>query len=170
MATRGESVERQGELPLPDRQIPVLPNRAANDTERGLAIVGESGPRPVHGELRSEPGTLVDLARAAARVGGRSSEQDGEGWRAIVSGEWSVVDHADRDGKRFLVARRTTSRASALANDELQVLALAAQAQGYKQIAFELEISISSVSERLRRGLRKLGLRSRTELVGLALR
>ena len=65
---------------------------------------------------------------------------------------------------------RTTSRASALANDELQVLALAAQAQGYKQIAFELEISISSVSERLRRGLRKLGLRSRTELVGLALR
>ena len=80
------------------------------------------------------------------------------------------MDHADRDGKRFLVARRTTSRASALANDELQVLALAAQAQGYKQIAFELEISISSVSERLRRGLRKLGLRSRTELVGLALR
>jgi DNA-binding CsgD family transcriptional regulator len=167
MAKGGESVERHGGLPLPSCHIPELPSCAANDTDRGLAVVGEIEPRPVAGALRSEPGALVDVARAAARAGGRASEQEGEGWRAIVSGEWSVVDSADRDGKRFLVARRTTSAASALADDELQVLALAAQAHGYKQIASELETSISSVCERLRRGLRKLGLRSRTELVAI---
>lgn len=88
-------------------------------------------------------------------------------WRALVQGEWSLVDWTDTDGKRFLLARRNrpgTLTAEGLTDRELQVATYAALGHPLKLIAYELGLSSATVSLHLKSALRKLGLQSRTEL------
>jgi DNA-binding CsgD family transcriptional regulator len=91
-------------------------------------------------------------------------------WSAVLRGEWTLIDHTDQDGKRYILARRNRSgpgEPGALTFRERQVLAHAAVGSSTKQIAHELELTSSSVSQHLKQGLRKLRLRDRTELVAL---
>lgn len=116
--------------------------------------------------------SLSSAAKAIDRARGKLRRLDPESatalWRTMVRGEWSLVDWYDHDGKRFLLAQenKIPSRSKkALTVREEQVVACAAMGHSNKLIAYDLGISIGSVSVLLGRAARKLGVSSRVALV-----
>lgn len=108
----------------------------------------------------------VERARGAAR---RVEPGDALAlWRGLVAGTWSLVDSVDSDGKRFVLARRNTPgvrEPRALTPRERDVLAFAALGHANKYVAYLLGLRPSTVAAHLASGQRKLGLRSRAELI-----
>jgi len=107
---------------------------------------------------------LRDGARAVDRARGPLRRKDPEAavevWRGLVAGRWSLVDHFDTDGRRFLVAHRNdpaTPDPRALTERERQVVAYADLGQSNKLIAYELGLSASTVGVLLARARAKLG-------------
>lgn len=87
-------------------------------------------------------------------------------WDALLEGRLALVDRFDRDGRRFVVARATSAEDDgALTLRERQVLASIARGHANKRIALELGVAESTVSTAIREAARKLGVRSRIELV-----
>ena len=89
-------------------------------------------------------------------------------WRALVDARWSLVDHFESDGKRFVLAQRNDPSVGPLAlltPRERQVVALAAMGHANKMIGYELGISVSTAGVLLSRAARKLGAPSRAALV-----
>ncbi|HEY1958760.1 MAG TPA: LuxR C-terminal-related transcriptional regulator [Polyangiaceae bacterium] len=121
-----------------------------------------------------------ELRRAAVRlalVRGRTRFEDPEAamahWKALVDARWSLVDHFERDGTRFLVARRNDCQPASIAlltQRERQVVALAAMGQSNKAIAYDLGVATSTVGVLVSRALRRLGLRSRRDLARVVAR
>jgi len=141
----------------------------------GEAVVDSRG-RVVHavGEARSARDALrraaavIDRARSSA--GRRDPDAALEAWRGLVSGRWSLVDRFDRDGRRYLVARRNDPRVcgpAALTERQRQILAHAACGLSNKEIAYALGLAPSTVSTHLRNGMRALGLRDHAALAAL---
>lgn len=130
---------------------------------------------PAHlaGEAR-EASAREALRRAAAavvRARGRLRRDDPDaalaGWPSLIDGRWTLLDCFDRDGKRFLVARRNEPRVApelALTARERQVAAHAAIGHGVRLIAYELGLAPATVCEQLRAAMRKLGVSTRAEL------
>lgn len=96
-------------------------------------------------------------------------------WRGVLEGRWIVVHSDDigeassRDGReRRLVARPCDlGSPQAISPEERHVLELAARGIAGKEIAIELGVVESIVSKLLRRGMKKLGARTRAELAAL---
>jgi DNA-binding NarL/FixJ family response regulator len=91
-------------------------------------------------------------------------------WQALVAGRWSLIDHFDSDGRRFVIARPNAPlgiQLSGLTSREQQVLGLAAHGHPYKIIAYELGLPISTVATHLNRAMAKLGIDSRRQLLTL---
>lgn len=94
-----------------------------------------------------------------------------EHWRALVLGEYSLLDVFDSDGRRFVVARpnvptgRAIDGAESLTSRERAVLGLLAAGASNKLIAYDLGISTSTVAARLASAAGKLGTRTSAELV-----
>jgi DNA-binding NarL/FixJ family response regulator len=89
-----------------------------------------------------------------------------------VDGRWSLVDRFESDGRRFMVAHRNEPDVRdprALSKRERQVVAFAATGHSNKLIGYELGVSPSSVAKHLGVAARKLGVRSRAELVATSL-
>jgi DNA-binding NarL/FixJ family response regulator len=89
-------------------------------------------------------------------------------WRGLVDGTWSLVEHLESDGKRYLLARRNQPGAgepTALTRSERAVLGFAAMGHQNKYIAYLLGLSASAVTSHLRSAQRKLGLSSRGDLI-----
>jgi len=106
-------------------------------------------------------------SRLAANGAREDPKRALELWRALFAGRWSVVDHVDRDGKRFILAKSNPPGAhtpAALTPSERLVMAYAGWNHSNKLIAYELGLAPSTVSVLLRSGLRKLHVRSRQEL------
>lgn len=78
-------------------------------------------------------------------------------WRGILAGGWAVVDAYDREGRRYLVARRA-KQPRPLSLRERQVLAHAALGRSNKEIAYTLGLAPSTVSSHLRRAMRRVGV------------
>lgn len=142
-----------------------------------VALLHSDG-RLVHAE-----GALRDDAKARSRfsrhVAGversrtremRQSTDALDAWSALISGNWGILERVDSDGKRFYVVLDTprATRFRALTLREAEVLELSARGLTGKTVAYALGVGGPSVSQALSRGAFKLGLRSRTELVGLA--
>ncbi len=116
---------------------------------------------------------LENAAKGMQRARGSARRTDPpaalEAWKALVSGQWSLLDHFDHDGKRYIVAVRNEpglpEHASDLSPREAQVVAYAAQGHGNKLIAYELGIAPSTVAMHLSTAALKLGARSRVELI-----
>lgn len=123
------------------------------------------------GESTSGEGALVDAVRGLVDANRpRDPRRSAAEWRALLSGRWSVLDRADRDGKRVILARRNLVAGRdilAIREVERRVLALAALGYSNKSIAFELALAPSTITAHLKRGLGRLGLASRAELVAL---
>jgi DNA-binding NarL/FixJ family response regulator len=111
---------------------------------------------------------LMDRARGALR---RASPEEALSlWDALVDGRWSLIDHVDSDGRRYVLARRNPPGfrdLRALAPRECAVLALAAQGRSNKNIAAELGLAPSTVAGNLRSCQGKLGVSSRRALIEL---
>jgi DNA-binding CsgD family transcriptional regulator len=142
------------------------------------AILEPNG-RPQHATGPAQSKVSREALRAAAVTVTRACgplRQDAPGeavdaWRALVAGRWSLVDHFDHDGRRFLLARRddpqSRSRADLLTLGERQVLGCACLGHSNKLIACELGLSPTTVSTHLARVAAKLGAESRAALVRL---
>jgi DNA-binding NarL/FixJ family response regulator len=113
-------------------------------------------------------------AEALAVARGRKRFEDPDeaiaAWKALVDARWSLVDHFERDGSHYLVARRNDCKVAPMAtltHRERQVAALAAMGYSNKEIAYDLGIATSTVGVLVSRALARLGLRSRRELRAL---
>jgi DNA-binding CsgD family transcriptional regulator len=153
---------------------------SAESAAREAAVLTPSG-RLEHaeGDAKAHPCRQA-LQRAVLhqeKARGRQRREDPhaatEAWRALVTGRWSLVDRFDRDGRRYLVARPNEIHVPdprALSTRERAVAQLAALGKPNKLIGYELGIAPSTVANHLAAAARKLGARSRSELVTLVAR
>ncbi len=116
-------------------------------------------------------GSLGDVALAADRA---SSDADTEAcdkaWRDLVSGRLRIIQRFDKDGRRYVVARRskgTKLRGVQLTERELSVVERRVRGAPLKDIAAALGVSISTVAKSLKRALGKLGLENQAELIAV---
>lgn len=116
-------------------------------------------------------GSLGDVALAADRA---SSDADTEAcdkaWRDLVSGRLRIIQRFDKDGRRYVVARRTKGtklRGIQLTARELSVVERRVRGAPLKDIAASLGVSISTVAKSLKRALGKLGLENQAELIAV---
>ncbi|HEU4429420.1 MAG TPA: LuxR C-terminal-related transcriptional regulator, partial [Myxococcota bacterium] len=127
---------------------------------------------------RAKPASARDALRAAVatseRARGRMRRESPEAalalWEALVSGRWSLVDHFDRDGRRFVVAHRNEPGnvdPRGLARRERQAAEHLGRGFAPKQIAYALGLAPATVSNALARARAKLGVRSLAELAAL---
>ena len=116
--------------------------------------------------------SLIDAVRRSerAKLRGATDEERLDLATALLDGRWSVVESTESDGKRLLLACRNDPRGEpvrTLSARERSVVGYAVLGHSFKYIAYELGIAISTVADELKAALRKLGLRSRAELVAL---
>jgi DNA-binding CsgD family transcriptional regulator len=114
----------------------------------------------------SDAAAHLDRLRAAGRR--RDPERALRAWRALIDARWSLVDHFERDGRRYVLAQRNepdVGPVELLSGRERQVVALAALGHSNKMIGYELGIAVSTVGVLLTRACRRLGANSRRELV-----
>lgn len=115
---------------------------------------------------------LADAVKAVEQARcNRDDEQVAlELWRGLVDGTWSLVDHYDTDGRRYVVARRNAPEIQdprALSERERQVAAYLAKGYANKLIGYYLGLSVSTVAGHVARIGRKLGCDKRVDLVQL---
>jgi DNA-binding CsgD family transcriptional regulator len=115
---------------------------------------------------------LRDAVQRQERARGRTRREDPEAattmWTALVDGRWSLVDHFERGGRRYIVARRNEHGGPdprALSLRERDVAQLAALGKSNKLIAYELGVSESTVATHLSTAMRKLRVKTRVELL-----
>jgi DNA-binding CsgD family transcriptional regulator len=91
-------------------------------------------------------------------------------WQGIVSGRWSIAKTFVENGRRYLLVRRNPAGQEArhaLTARECEVAERVCLGLSNKEIGWELGIAVPTVSGRLARALRRLGLGSRVELARL---
>jgi DNA-binding CsgD family transcriptional regulator len=147
------------------------------DVSEGSEAVLSPGGAVVHAEgVARGQGARDALRRAAKAIDGARSKARGdedealELWQGLVAGRWSLIDQFDTDGRRFLVARRNDPPVSdprALSLRERQVLSYAAMGHSLKLTAYALGLSASAIAACRARGMRKLRLRTKADLVRL---
>jgi DNA-binding NarL/FixJ family response regulator len=122
---------------------------------------GDATPRSTREALRA---AAVAAERARGPMRRRAPDEALETWRGLVGGRWTLVDHFERDGRRYFVAHRNDPQAPdprALTLRERQIVGYVALGQSNKLIAYELGLSPSTVAVHLQRASAKLGARSR---------
>ncbi|MBL8609210.1 MAG: hypothetical protein JNL38_17915 [Myxococcales bacterium] len=142
--------------------------------DRGADAVLDGQGKLLHAERRAEGAreTLVDAVLRSERARGPLRRQDPETatatWRALVAGEYTLVESVERDGKRLLLARKNAPDARALTalnTTEAACAYFTALGHPQKLIAYELGISPSAAARSTRAAVAKLRLRTPEELV-----
>jgi DNA-binding CsgD family transcriptional regulator len=139
----------------------------------GEAVVATSG-AVEHARGKAAPRSAREVLREAVL---QREKALGEGtadpetplrlWRGLVQGQWSLVDRFERDGRRYVVAHPNAVKAPGprtMSSHERAVIALAAQGQPLKNIAYDLGLSAPTVSHALKSGMAKMGVASRADL------
>ncbi len=106
-------------------------------------------------------GTLRDLAVNA--------ESTGEAMVTDLPSDWALVDHFERDGKRYFVVATGpgAKRDPRLSAREQQVAALAKLGYSNKAIGWELDVTASTVATHLTQICKKLNVAGRVPLIRL---
>lgn len=124
------------------------------------------------GTAASAREALRTAARAVDKVRGRRVKDAEEAlaiWRVLTDGRWTIADDFDAQGRRTIVAYNNVPLPSLafpkLSLRERQVVCFVALGHTNKQIGYELGVSASSVATHLSKAMKKLGVRSRAELV-----
>jgi DNA-binding CsgD family transcriptional regulator len=153
-----------------------LSERESNPPESAEAILTPTG-RLEHAtadetKLTAARAQLAEGARAIDQARGKLRRTDPDdalaGWRGLVAARWSLVDHFESDGKRYLLARRNDPSPpglEALSARERQALGFARLGHSNKLIAYEMGVATSTVSVLLHRAGKKLDTHSRAELI-----
>jgi DNA-binding CsgD family transcriptional regulator len=142
----------------------------------GAEAVLETDGRCAHAEGPAETRVARDALREAvlaserARGSMRRTDPDDalELWKALVAGRWSLVEHFDSDGHRYLVAKRNDPELEdprGLSLRERQVVAYAALGHPSKLIGYDLGLAPATVSKHLTSAMRKLRVRTHAELM-----
>jgi DNA-binding NarL/FixJ family response regulator len=146
----------------------------APSVEAVLDASGRVQDARAHARTSSARDALREAVKRSERARGRMRFSDPAEslalWEALVAGRWSLVDHFDSDGRRFLVAHRNelgNSDPRGLASRERQVAEQLGRGNSPKEIAYALGLADSTVANALARARRKLGLRSLAELAAL---
>lgn len=151
-------------------------NATSADLSSGAAAVISADGRVEHAEGDLREAATREAVNAAAkrmdRARGRMRRESPEEavaiWTALVDGRWSLVDWIDHDGRRFLIARENPTPAKPardLTKRERAVMALVAEGDSNKLVAYELGISEASVGVHLHNASRKLAARSRVDAI-----
>ena len=145
---------------LPDGADAILTPSGRVDHARGEAETAEAR------------ASLREAVRGIETARGRLRRQDEHGavdcWKGLVSTRWSLVDHFETDGKRYLLARRNDPEVvgvAALTDRERQAVGWAALGHGNKLIAYEMGVSASTIGVLLHRAARKLEATSRAAMI-----
>ncbi len=133
--------------------------------------VEDRGAAATDTEIDALRDATVAIDRARGRLRKSNQEDAVRTWKALVRGRWSLVDHFERGGRRYVVACSNEPRAaespklSSLTAREQQVVAYADQGHDTKLIAYELGIAPATVRVLLGRAAQKLHATSRDDLV-----
>lgn len=109
-----------------------------------------------------------DVERARGRLRETGPDEALSLWEGLVSGRWSMIDHVDSDGRRFVLLRRNEPGVrdpGALTPRERDVLAFVALGHSNKHVGYVLGLAPASVAAHLAAGMAKLGLASRREVI-----
>jgi len=138
--------------------------------DSGDAILGASF-EVLHANETTQD-SIAPLRQAArdidkARLRGTSEDEALALWQCLFSGEYSVIDRFDTDGKRLFVAKKNAPMARGprtLTERERQVVALVSVGHSDKSAAYELGIAEGTVANHLHTALKKLGIASASDL------
>lgn len=156
-----------------------LAGREATTNAEDVEAVIEPGGALVHATGKGESRASRDLLRAAAKDMDKARTRAGradamaalELWRGLLAGRWSLVDHFDSDGRRFILARRNDPdlpEPEALSRRQRQVVFYASVGWSNKEIGYALGLAENTVSAHLTRSLEKLGIANRAALVRIS--
>ncbi len=126
---------------------------------------GSAHSRQAREELRQ---AVLGVERARSLAVRRDPQEATMAWRGLTSARWSLVDHFESDGRRFIVAYRNdvvVPSRGALSGRELQVMGFAALGRTNKEIAYELGLSLATVRVLMHRCALKLGVRHRADAI-----
>lgn len=138
------------------------PSGKLEDASPGLAKDDEAR-RALVAAVRS----MEQARRADVRT---SPERALELWRALVAGRWSLVDHWEAGGRRYLAAypNRTGLRdPRALTPTEQGVLRYLALGATNKELSYALGLPEKTAAKAVSQILKKLRVKSRVELTAL---
>lgn len=151
-------------------------HRLAKAEDRREIAIFEPRGRAVHVEPTHEPmlaalrERVTVLERARSKEGRGDADRALAAWQALLAGEYTLLDRFEADGRRYVVAHPNEPKVRdprGLTQREAVVATLASRGHADKLIAYELGIAQGTVTALMNRVLRKLGARSRTELVRL---
>jgi DNA-binding NarL/FixJ family response regulator len=109
-----------------------------------------------------------DAERARSKSGRRDPHKAMALWQGLVAGEWSLVDHWESDGKRFVAAYRNRPDVPdprVLTPQERLVFKYASLGGSNKEIAFTLGLSVGAVASAVSQLLLKLRCARRIDLL-----
>jgi DNA-binding CsgD family transcriptional regulator len=154
------------------RRVTALEARTADTADAILTpsgrvdhAVGAASTTGARKSLR-EATLVIDRSRGSMRL--REPERALAAWTGLVAARWTLLDHFDSDGKRYVLARQNDAPmhgAATLTDRERQALGYAAMGHTNKLIAYEMGVSASTVGVLLHRAAKKLRARSRAELI-----
>ena len=142
-----------------------LAAKDADPANSAEAVLGPNG-TVEHAVGPAEPRAAREaLKNALVRIDAARSERDDahrsvDLWRGLVAGRWSLVEHFERDGRRYFLAHKNDPELApdrALTKRERQILSYAELGQSNKLIGYALGLSQSTVSTILARARKKLG-------------
>jgi DNA-binding CsgD family transcriptional regulator len=149
---------------------------AQQDVERPDAVLTPSGRMEHADDAAKSKSARAELGRGARvldRARGKLRKSDPDRavaeWKGLIAARWTLIDHFESDGRRYLLARRNEAAREgyiALSDRERQAIGFARLGHANKLIAYEMGISPSTVAVLIHRAMKKLGLRSRADLLG----
>ena len=107
---------------------------------------------------------VVNLERRR-RAGPSEDDATLNSWPAVIDNRWTLVDHFEADGRRFVVAVENPPGYGSLSQRERAVAERAARGQSNKRIAYDLGIADATVRVLVWRASAKLAVRTRAQLV-----
>jgi DNA-binding CsgD family transcriptional regulator len=111
------------------------------------------------------------MDRARSRQGRRDSLQAIQSWQGLVGPGWTLVEHFERDGRRYILAIDNRPKGPSfelLSVRERELVRLAVRGLANKEIAFSLGLASSTVRVLMARAAAKVGVHSRRELLEMA--
>jgi DNA-binding NarL/FixJ family response regulator len=160
------------------RRYLATPSDTDSASADGADAVCEPDGRVVHAEADAKTedarsslrDAVVAIDRARSKLRRADPEQAVDTWRGLVAGTWTLVEHFESDGRRYLLARKNTPGTQdpkALTERERQAVHYATLGHSTKETAYALGISDDTVAVHLWSAMRKLGVGSRVELMRL---
>ena len=152
-----------GSAGVPLTRLP-LDDGAILDPKR-FSVIEAAGSAKRQGAVDAIRSAAIRTDRARAS---RESERAFELWEEVLKGRWSVIDWFDTDGRRYVLALPNAAHVRdprGLTEREYQVAMQLSTGDSCKVVAYDLGISRSRVSALLHGAMRKLGVRTREQLV-----